>query len=457
MLKQSLIFVVLSAFFANCSADTFVNNTNNQQFDGYATSFKKVNLTQVKPKTGKSKFIDIDNYTIVRNNSGRKDNVYIFVINDQTSLVAQIEEFEKYIEIYANQGPLLILLEIDTPDIRTDLALRICEVIEKVDYCTTAAFIKSGRYRGALGNSAIIALSCDKLFMNKNAKLGGQTKLSPKDEVYSELVYDEAFVTEDVNTLWQEYYLGLAEKKEFDPLLVAAFVDENLEVSVVARDEKFVYVPTSKLDPEKEEFAILSKKDDLVSLDGELAKKLGIAQNIVEDEKELYQLLSASKAKKIRDRRLSRSRTAVIRTSRTISRMLDRLENTEAFTQRLLTYINNIEETISNTSRAGINLKYGIDRDSYGLNKSAIGIETDELVDIMEDHDAFIDDLLANLVRQVNQYRDITPITEKYPDLRFLTETLQSQRLQAQELYKENLLRFRYTETPAERLRYFRR
>ncbi|MCX5634545.1 MAG: hypothetical protein NTW55_01700 [Planctomycetota bacterium] len=58
-----------------------------------------------------------------------------------------MDVFEKTLVLAANQGPLLILINIDTPGGKPDLVRRICAAIMQADNCETAAFINSGNYR----------------------------------------------------------------------------------------------------------------------------------------------------------------------------------------------------------------------------------------------------------------------------------------------------------------------
>ncbi len=53
---------------------------------------------------------------------------------------------------------MLILVEIDTPGGRVDLAQRMCAAITKNADCDVIAFVKGGQYGGAISAGAAVAL-----------------------------------------------------------------------------------------------------------------------------------------------------------------------------------------------------------------------------------------------------------------------------------------------------------
>ena len=77
--------------------------------------------------------------------------------------MCETEALEKAIEMASNQGPLCILIEVDTPGGSADLMRRICDAITKANNCRTVAFISGGEHGGAYSAGAIIALACDQM------------------------------------------------------------------------------------------------------------------------------------------------------------------------------------------------------------------------------------------------------------------------------------------------------
>lgn len=452
------IFVCLiSMFFVTTSlADTFTNIQTGQSFNGYATSVKKANLTQVNSAIAGLTFIDLNKYNIERNYLGRKSNIYTFLINDQTDLIAQIEEFEKYLPLYANQGPLLIAIEIDAPDIRTDLALRLCRAIESMDYCRTVAFIKGGKYNGAFGNSAIVALTCNQLYMNNKTSLGGKSTVFPPTQINADIIDNNDFVSDQIKSQWKEYYLKLAEKKSFDPLIISAFSDENIAIIEINEDGKVSFAAPTGPDPNKQKGAYLHRKGHLLSLTAEDAQRLGLSKDTVANDAQFYQSLSVSNAKKIRDTRMIQPKRDFLITSGNIRRLMRKLNDTEARTETLFTDMYNIEQTISNVNRAGMEMRYGV-TNPYDVNRATTEMDFYQWQDMLAEHDDLLDQLLANLSRQIPQYRNLLLITDKNSDLQPLSLELQAKYQQARTRYQQNLNRHRYSLTPAEATRYYQR
>ncbi len=162
---KSIFFVGLFLF-SSCFADTFIHRKTDLSFDGYATTRKRGNLTQVRIAKKSPKYLDLSQYQILRNSRGRKNKVHLLTINDSINLTTESEAFEKALQIACDQGPLFILIEIDSPGAKPQPAKTIIRAITEVDNCNIFAFVNNGRFKGAFDESALIALSCDKVFMH---------------------------------------------------------------------------------------------------------------------------------------------------------------------------------------------------------------------------------------------------------------------------------------------------
>ena len=118
-----------------------------------------------------------------RDNLGRNNKVIVVPVDDAIMNEIETDAFEKAIADSSQEGPLLILVEIDTPGGRVDLAQRMCTAITKDADCNVIAFIKGGKYGGAISAGAAVALSCNKIYMANNTVIGAATLVTmPKNK-----------------------------------------------------------------------------------------------------------------------------------------------------------------------------------------------------------------------------------------------------------------------------------
>jgi membrane-bound serine protease (ClpP class) len=107
-------------------------------------------------------------WQIVTDRLGRNNKVIVLTIEDEIGLEIETQALEREVAKLSNEGPLFILFEIDTPGGRGDLTQRICGAITQLKSCPTVAFVKGGKYGGALSAGAAVALACDKIYMADN-------------------------------------------------------------------------------------------------------------------------------------------------------------------------------------------------------------------------------------------------------------------------------------------------
>jgi len=138
MAKYLISIAAVLLFFSNCFGDTFTHRQTGKSFNGYATQAKKHNKAQVRIANKKRpQYLDLGDYEIHYNRLGRKNKVLVFSIKAPVDLICETEAFEEAIISAANQGPLFILIQIDTSGGRIDLAKRICRAIIQIDNCRT--------------------------------------------------------------------------------------------------------------------------------------------------------------------------------------------------------------------------------------------------------------------------------------------------------------------------------
>ena len=141
--------LAMTIFMFSCgAADTFVNRQGGESFNGYATQIKNGAARQVRVENRGQRTLNLSEYEIQPNYLGRKNTVYGFSIKEPLNLIAEAEAFEQAIALASNQGPFFILIEIDAPGGKVELARRFCEAIIKTDNCVTVALVGGGKYGG---------------------------------------------------------------------------------------------------------------------------------------------------------------------------------------------------------------------------------------------------------------------------------------------------------------------
>jgi membrane-bound ClpP family serine protease len=202
---------------------------------------------------------------------------------------------EQAIAKAVNEGPLFILLEIDTPGGRTDFAQRICAAIAQRQNCQVIAFIKGGKYAGALSAGAAVVLACDKIYIANNTTIGAAAGITfskigwPQDlkQAFGETV------SEKFTSAWRAYFASLAERNNRPGLLAKAMADKDIEVIEVHQDQKRLFIdPVNKTDQQKI-VRTWSKKGSLLTLTADEAVNCGMADQVINSRRELLQYLKA--------------------------------------------------------------------------------------------------------------------------------------------------------------------
>ena len=251
-LKTAVILVpaMVVLFAGVCLADTFTNRQTNEKLHGYITarlpgSAQSTRRDDSSPKTTEAENGPTSVYTqekgllklnpneweMVRDRSGRNNKVIVLPVDDVIMYEIETDAFEKAIADSSDEGPLFILVDIDTPGGRVDLAQRMCAAITKNADCNVIAFVEGGKYGGAISAGAAVALSCNKIYMTDNTIIGAATlvtmtkaKEQVKDKKYGDVV------NEKMSSAWRAYLASLAQQNDRPGLLARAMVDSSIEV-----------------------------------------------------------------------------------------------------------------------------------------------------------------------------------------------------------------------------------
>ena len=327
MVKYLISMLAVLLFLSNCFGDTFTHRQTGKSFNGYATQITRQNKTQVRIEYKKSpQYLDLGDYEINYNRLGRKNKVFTFSIKDSVDLICEAEAFETAILLAADQGPLFILIEIDTPGGRIDMAKRICGAIIQIGNCRTVAFVTGGKFGGAYSTGAAIAIACDELYMADNTTIGGATLVSstPSDTTTvrrrrvrtSRMTYRRTIVEnpivpsrpdDDASTL-TAYIAALAEKNKRPAVIAKAMVDENIEALEVTEEGKTLFVESQNKKATQTPVRTWSERGSLLTLTAAEAVQCNIADKIVSSQRELLIALDAAKAGLVRNNDIEKTK-----------------------------------------------------------------------------------------------------------------------------------------------------
>ncbi len=297
-------------------ADTFTNRSTGQVLHGYAVSAGRDGKTLVQTVEKGPVELNLAAWSVVYDRHGRKNTVVVLPIDGAISTEIQTDALIEALRRACRQGPLLVLIEIDTPGGRVDYTRRMCGAIAETRACRVFALITNGRYGGAISAGAAVALACDRIYMRGGTTIGaaatvGLSKSGVKDfkQIYGEEI------AEKINSAWRTYLAGLAEFSNRPGLLACAMVDDSVEVVEVLDNHRKLFIDPADRTADQEIVRTWSKKGSLLTLTAEEAVECGIADGVVESRSDLLRRLGAPDANVVVDdafakarRRLERAR-----------------------------------------------------------------------------------------------------------------------------------------------------
>jgi membrane-bound ClpP family serine protease len=329
-LKTVFILTLVSTvlFAGVCLADTFTNRQTNETLHGYITarlpgSPQNVRRDESTKKAEEADDAPISVYTqekgllklnlkeweIKRDNLGRNNKVIIVPVDDDIMYEIETDAFEKAIADSSQEGPLFILVEIDTPGGRVDLAQRMCNAITRGADCNVIAFVKGGKNGGAISAGAAVALSCNKIYMTDNTIIGAATLINMPKEVneFKDKKYEDV-INEKYSSAWRAYLASLAQQNDRPGPLARAMVDSSIEVVEVNQGSKRLFIDPVNKRAGQQVTRTWNKSGTLLSLTAREAVESTIADGLVGSREQLLQQLQAGDANVVTDKKVATAR-----------------------------------------------------------------------------------------------------------------------------------------------------
>jgi membrane-bound ClpP family serine protease len=305
------ILMYLLIFAEVCYCDTFTNLQTKEVLHGYVSN--KAEAGQMSVNTQEKGVLKLNpgEWEVTRDKLGRNNKVVVLPVDEMIMFEIETAAFEQAIAAASDGGPLLILVEIDTPGGRIDLALRMCAAITKTANCDVIAFIKGGEYGGAISAGAAVALACNKIYMANNTVIGAATLVTlskvkaegrGKEKSYKEIIGEKH------SSVWRAYLASLAQQNNRPGLLARAMVDSSIEVIEVNQAAKRLFIEPVNKRPEQQVVRTWNKSGSLVTLTAEEAVESTIADGLVKSEQELLQQLRVGDANVVIDKKMANAR-----------------------------------------------------------------------------------------------------------------------------------------------------
>ncbi|MDH4202184.1 MAG: hypothetical protein OEV87_04765 [Phycisphaerae bacterium] len=283
--------VVFLLFWLNvlACADTFRQKAGDGAvYTGYATQEARNGRHTVFTQEKGPLELNLSAYTVEVNAKGRNPHVAALAINDIIRYDYQAAAFEQAIIEEADKGPLFILIELDTPGGRVDLARRICAAIIGIENCQTVAFVKGGKNGGAYSAGAAIAMACDRLYMVPGTSIGAATMMASTETGVIDM--KEAYgdtIGEKFDSAWRNYLASLAQENNRSGALAKAMADKDIVVVEVKRNGQSVFIEQSQQYPNDQYVHTVCPKGKLLTMPANEAVSCQFANGLASSRGEL--------------------------------------------------------------------------------------------------------------------------------------------------------------------------
>jgi membrane-bound ClpP family serine protease len=284
---------------AACCADTFTNRQTGEVLHGFATLLINDNKAIVRTQEKSLIELNLVEWSVVPDKIGRNNKVVVLTVEGPIMYEIETAAFERAIEQAVHEGPLFILLQIDTPGGRCDYAQRICSAISNTASCPVIAYVKGGQYGGAVSAGVAVALACDKIYMASDTIIGAAATVTISKTGQPQALADiyGKDVAEKFNSAWRAYLASLAEKNHRPGLLARAMVDKDTEVIEVIDLNSRNFIDPANRQPKQQVVRIWNKQGSLLTLTAREAVECNIADELADSQQQVLRDLDADSAK----------------------------------------------------------------------------------------------------------------------------------------------------------------
>jgi ATP-dependent protease ClpP protease subunit len=235
--KKTGGFIFLCILVSTVTADTFKHKESGESFSGFVTQKTAGNLTLVyNDDESKTMPVVLGDYDIVYNAQGRRGGVSVLELTTPEILLSDAVSKKVAAAIIetSNKGPIAIIIQIDSPGGRGDYMKTVTDAIIQTKNCPVISYISGGSYGGAYSAAAIIAMSCEKVYINPTAGIGAVSAISGGSLSQESYADHLRIYSSDTLLTYSSFVNGIARNKTYPELLLQAFVDKRLSIVEVA-------------------------------------------------------------------------------------------------------------------------------------------------------------------------------------------------------------------------------
>jgi ATP-dependent protease ClpP protease subunit len=325
-MKSVAWFLLVAVFLsADCLfADTFTNTENSEKFHGYLTGREEAGLSEVFAGEKGLIKINLNNYKVVRNRTGRNNTIALFEFSGEIATALETKAFEDSIQQAVSNGPLFVIIEIDSPGGSINLAKRMCSAIHKAaNCCDVYAYINGGETSGAYSAAAAVSLACNKIFMSPGTVIGAATVIAfdedGKPVELKEVLGEE--IGEKHRSGWRNYLASLAEDNNRPGILAKAMENKEIEAIEVVQNGKRVFIDAADKNSDQTLVKIWSKKGSLLTLTAQEAADCGMADKIYGSRQDFLNDANAVSAQILPDTSMAQARQLYDKIERNLKKM----------------------------------------------------------------------------------------------------------------------------------------
>lgn len=231
MIRTMTMLGFIAGLISVVSADTFRHRETGEVFHGFRTqnrSGDKIIVYNNDEK--KSQTIVERDYEITLDGNGRRNSIIrVPIVHPEALLSGGVaERIAQAIISASNNGPQLIVVEIDSPGGRGEYMRTVASAIERTTICPVVVFISGGEYAGAYAAAAVIALAADEVYIAPTAAIGavGPMMGAVTNEQYAAFLN---LYSPDTLAAYSGYAMGLVQRDAMR-LLARALVDKSVSV-----------------------------------------------------------------------------------------------------------------------------------------------------------------------------------------------------------------------------------
>lgn len=424
-MKKMLLILIFAILVTTCEADTFTHKKTGKVTYGYSTTIERDGKTLIHAgKNHTLKKVNLTDYDIEYNYNGRRNQIIVIPITNEIDLEYEKIVFVKTIENAQSQGPLFIVIEIDTPGGKYDLMKQICDSIVKTDNCRTVAFISGGKYGGAYSAGAYIALACDYIYVADGTAIGAAASvlISSSGTVDVKKVLGDTVEAKMVSSD-RAYISSLAQANNRPELLAQAMVDKSIEVWEVVENNRSIFISSENITSNQVKTHVWSKEGSLLTLSATEAVSCGIADKLINSMNELISDFKASDASVIYKKQVMMARQEVEQARQTVKETYNEIDllqkRINALSKFVTSTTNNYNREIQTYNHYVVN--------SYYYSRSSIKSQGKLVETISMERRQYLQYSIAALQQLISKYQKVLYLNNTYSDLNIETEALEKE------------------------------